>query len=61
MREVIALYPDRECFRSRVVMERLRYGVGEYKYFARPMPPLVEDLRTALIADWRRRRIDGPS
>ncbi len=46
--ELIALYPDRERFRSRVVMERHRYGVGQYKYFARPMPPLVEDLRVAM-------------
>jgi len=46
--ELIALYPDRERFRSRVVMERHRYGVGEYKYFARPMPPLVEELRVAM-------------
>ena len=46
--ELIALYVDRERFRSRVVMERHRYGVGEYKYFARPMPPLVEDLRVAM-------------
>jgi len=36
--ELIKLYPERERFRSRVVMERLRYGLGEYKYFARPMP-----------------------
>ena len=49
--ELIALYPDRDRFRSRVVMERLRYGVGEYKYFARPMPPLVEDLRTAMYRE----------
>ena len=45
---LIALYPDRERFRSRIVMERLRYGVGEYKYFARPMPEIVEQLRTEL-------------
>ena len=31
-------------------MERLRYGVGEYKYFARPMPEIVEQLRTELYA-----------
>jgi hypothetical protein len=47
---LIALYPERERFRSRVVMERLRYGVGEYKYFARPMPEIVEQLRTELYA-----------
>ncbi len=29
-------------------MERHRYGVGEYKYFARPMPEIVERLRTEL-------------
>jgi hypothetical protein len=45
---LIALYPDRERFRSRVDMTRLRYGVGEYKYFARPLPKLVEELRAAL-------------
>jgi uncharacterized protein len=48
--ELIALYPERERFRSRIVMERHRYGVGEYKYFARPMPPIVEDLRTQLYS-----------
>ena len=42
------MYPDRDRFRSRIVMERHNYGVGEYKYFARPMPPLVEDLRVAM-------------
>ena len=47
---LIALYPDRDRFRSRVVMERHSYGVGEYKYFARPMPPLVEELRAAMYS-----------
>jgi hypothetical protein len=46
--ELIALYPERERFRSRIVMERLRYGIGEYKYFARPMPAMVEQLRIAM-------------
>lgn len=46
--ELAAMYDQRERFRSRVVMERLRFGVGEYKYFARPLPPLVEALRAAL-------------
>jgi hypothetical protein len=45
---LIAMYPQRERFRSRVDMTRLRYGVGEYKYFARPLPKLVEQLRSAL-------------
>ncbi|HUA36727.1 MAG TPA: 2OG-Fe(II) oxygenase [Candidatus Binataceae bacterium] len=43
-----AMYPERERFRNRIVMERLRYGVGEYKYFARPLPEIIETARTAL-------------
>ena len=45
---LIALYPERERFRSRVDMTRLRYGVGEYKYFARPLPKIVQELRAQL-------------
>ena len=45
---LIALYPQRERFRSRTDMARLRYGVGEYKYFARPLPKIVAELRAAL-------------
>ena len=42
------LYPRDEHFRSTVNMEQHRFGRGEYRYFARPLPPLVEDLRRAL-------------
>jgi len=43
-----ALFPDERRFRSRIVMERHRFGVGEYKYFAAPLPPLVAALRRHL-------------
>jgi hypothetical protein len=42
---LIALYPDEARFRSRVDMARHRFGIGEYKYFADPLPPLVQALR----------------
>ncbi len=47
-RELCALYGDEERFRKRVDLGRHRFGVGEYRYFARPLPPLVDALRTHL-------------
>jgi hypothetical protein len=44
-RELVALYPRRERFRSRVEMERHRFGAGDYQYFAEPLPTAVEALR----------------
>jgi uncharacterized protein len=43
--ELSALYPDEGRFRSRIDMERFRFGVGEYKYFADPLPSPVQVLR----------------
>jgi hypothetical protein len=45
---IVALYDDERRFRSRIDMARHRFGVGEYKYFADPLPDLVQQLRTRL-------------
>ncbi len=38
---------DENLFRSRVDMERHRFGIGAYKYYRYPLPRAVEDLRNA--------------
>jgi uncharacterized protein len=45
--DLAGLYDVPGRHRSRVVMERHGYGQGEYRYFAYPLPALVEELRTA--------------
>jgi hypothetical protein len=44
--ELRAMYSRDELFRSTVIMERLRFGRGDYKYFANPLPEIVRELRT---------------
>jgi hypothetical protein len=46
--ELAALYSEDGRFRSTISMERFRFGRGEYRYFARPLPEAVETLRAAL-------------
>lgn len=43
-----ALYEQEHGFRSRVIMQRHGFGQGEYRYFDRPLPDLVQTLREAL-------------
>src|SRR5437763_7393712 len=43
---LVAMYADEARFRSRIVMERYRFGVGDYKYFGNPLPEIIASLRT---------------
>lgn len=45
---IAGLYAQEAGFRSRVIMGRHGFGRGEYRYFAYPLPDLVQDLRTGL-------------
>jgi len=45
-----ALWGDTGAFRSHVDMGRHRFGIGEYRYFAHPLPPLVDTLRRQCYA-----------
>jgi len=49
-RQLASIYDEADRFRSRVVMERHRFGRGEYQYFAYPLPPLVQELRERMYA-----------
>jgi hypothetical protein len=44
------LYLQDAPFRSRVDMARYRFGSGEYKYFAAPLPPVVQTMRENLYS-----------
>jgi hypothetical protein len=43
-----ALYEDAQRFRATVDMARHRFGSGEYRYFARPFPEPIDELKQAL-------------
>jgi uncharacterized protein len=55
--ECVALargFDDDALFRSTIDMARYRFGSGSYRYYARPLPPVVEELRTAAYPELAR-------
>jgi hypothetical protein len=57
-----SLYPDDHRFRATIEMTRYRFGEGEYRYFERPYPEPIDELKRALYPrllpiarDWWRR------
>lgn len=45
---MLKLYPDDNSFRATIDMGRHRYGEGEYRYFQRPYPKPIDELKQAL-------------
>ncbi|MFV8327114.1 2OG-Fe(II) oxygenase [Flavobacterium sp. ZS1P14] len=43
--ELIKCYGNPNLYRKTVVMERYRFGLGEYKYFNYPLPNLIQSIR----------------
>ena len=47
-KELIGNYNHPNAYRKTIVMERYRFGSGEYKYFNYPLPDLIQQVRTAI-------------
>jgi uncharacterized protein len=47
-KDLIESYSSDSLFRSRIQMEKYRFGAGEYKYFNYPLPDLIQELRQQL-------------
>lgn len=45
---LINIYDNTKGYRKKVVMERYRFGLGQYKYFDYPLPDIVQALRENL-------------
>ena len=62
-RALVDVYDDAGRFRSTIDMARHRFGCGEYRYFAHPLPEVVGELRAAfwphllpVAREWAARR-----
>lgn len=45
---LISNYHHPDAYRKTVIMERYRFGAGEYKYFCYPLPALIQTIRTTV-------------
>jgi hypothetical protein len=41
-------YDEESRYRKTIVMERYRFGLGEYKYFNYPLPGIIQEIRTEM-------------
>ncbi|MET3291986.1 UNVERIFIED_CONTAM: hypothetical protein ABID98_004556 [Brevibacillus sp. OAP136] len=59
---LVDTFEQRDRFRSTIDMARYRFGIGQYKYYAAPLPDALEQLRVGLYPElaktanrWRER------
>jgi len=45
---LISQYQNQPLYRKTIVMERYRFGLGEYKYFRYPLPDLIQQIRESV-------------
>jgi len=41
-------YDNKALYRKTIAMERYRFGLGEYKYFSYPLPPVIDQVRQSV-------------
>src|SRR4051794_5548160 len=46
--ELIRNYNNNDLYRKTIIMERYRFGLGEYKYFRYPLPALIQHIRETM-------------
>ena len=46
--QLIDSYDDPALYRKTITMERYRFGLGEYKYFAYPLPAVLQSIRESV-------------
>jgi hypothetical protein len=46
--ELLKRYQDAALYRKTIVMERYRFGLGEYKYFNYPLPDIIQSIRESV-------------
>jgi len=47
-RKLIESYDKSNAYRKTILMERYRFGLGEYKYFSYPLPALIQLIRESV-------------
>jgi uncharacterized protein len=47
---LIIEYENHNHYRKTIVMERYRFGSGEYKYFNYPLPNLIQNIRETIYS-----------